>query len=100
MVCGNKGIHQGTEMGLTSHLMKMVVAAMKTAHLPLIWRQTQQDIEEGLMTSYIQDFNHLLEMYASHDFIAKTDNDIVRSTQQPGMCRLNSVKSLQMKTLF
>lgn len=55
--------------------------------------------KEGMLTTYIQVVNHLLETQASNNKIAKSDREIVRFTQPTNTSLLHYADALMMRTL-
>lgn len=99
MESNNDGIDEGAAMWLITLVMKKLAAAVLTAWILLTSTHQREDVQEDLFTSYIQVGNHLLEMYATDDMIAETDNDIVLFTQVLGTAPLKFAEALWMKKL-
>lgn len=86
-------------MWLVPHFMKRPAVAATTARLSLNPKSSKNRTKEGILTTYRQVANHLLETYVTDDVIDEADKDILRFTQPPNTPTLQFGDTRWMKTL-
>lgn len=79
---------------------KKKAAAALIALISLEPKSLPETVKAGLLTSYEQVFNHLLETCATGDIIAEAYAEIVRITQATNMSPLQYAEALWMSTLW
>lgn len=79
--------------------MKKSAAAVLNVQLSLLAKKRKETVKNGLLISYIQGINGVLDVYAMDDIIFEAYRSIVGFNKSIGTSRLEFAEALTMKRL-
>lgn len=96
---GNLNIHKGAATWSFQYFLKKSAAAALSVRLRLKSKWLQYSIKEGVLTTYCQLHNHLLDKYVTENFISETDGKITHYVKPSTLWSLEFENERLLKTL-